>query len=689
MTDNAHAIMSEEWSLQNLPPEGHADVGPFFYRLFEDAMFEKERLGLPDRWFENHRLFRGDHWNKNRVSKKSVQNKPVVNLIFANIQRTVANLTARNPIAEVVSIDGIKDGTDQILSQKLRQWWGETEQGVGLSKSGFIMEIYGTVWEKGVPDIRNNCCKAVSIDNYAIFPAPGYYDSVQDLPYICHAYPLSVKEIEAIYRIKGVDHDDTYSLFGEDREDNAPIPSGSRYGTQNSPGNFSSTKHPIANIRDLRQARGLVIEIWVRDFRKCDCAETGAKSKAKSDDVNPQPDIERVGVTKSAAEVDVEINAEEPRPYYPGNIRMVTITNRGRLVCLDAANPNVNPNLPDSKSRLCHLYNNFPFSKACSYEDTASMWGFSAAEQTDDLNLKINEILARIVGYIRMVCLPPLIVPLDTEIKTTKITNRAGLVLRPKNHIVGAGIRFLQVPSLPPDFFRLIDTLLTFFDRIYAIEDVDRGATPKNIQAASAIVTLQERNAVLMRQKIRAIDFMVRERGRWEISFLQNFAWKEENIEVQDVTLTFRGTDLAGRMFNYLVESGSTVAKTDLQKQDQAMELFKAGAIDREALLETVNFDGWRKVVERMGEDQIDQALNILVQAGLPEDQAMMLKQVLSQPQGGPGGTAEGANPQLAQPPGDNGSGGMAPTPQPGMPMAVQGAATVPPGQLQPSVAGV
>jgi hypothetical protein len=40
-----------------------------------------------------------------------------------------------------------------------------------------------------------------------------------------------------------------------------------------------------------------------------------------------------------------------------------------------------------------------------------------------------------------------------------------------------------------------------------------------------------------------------------------------------------------------------------------------------------------------MGENDLDQALQILIDSGLPEEQAIQLKQFLIQPQGGPGDT--------------------------------------------------
>jgi hypothetical protein len=654
----------QKWTLNNLPPPGDPDAGKFFWGLFEASMHEKDRLGLPDRWFENHRLYRGDHWNKNRLAPQS-QDLTSVNLIFSNIQRTVANLTSRNPIAEVQSTDGIEDGADLLLSQKIKNWWNEEEQGKSLTRTCLNMEIYGVTVEKAVPDIEHNTLKVVVVDPYAWFPAPGVFDDVNDMPYMAHAYAMPVDEVESIFGVEGVQSDDTYSLLGEDREENVPIPAGTRYGSMNSPNNFSNVKHPVMAQRDLREARALVVEMWVRDNR-----EEPVTIQAGADPLTGEP-----------------IMAESSQPVFPGGIRKITLTNRGNLVLDDVGNPNINPALPRELQEKCYLYDRFPFSKANSYEDASTIWGFSAAEQTEDLNLKINRILSRVGDYIETVCRPPLIIPQDTGIKKTKVTNKAGLILRPVSSAVAAQIRFLQVPNLPSNFFDLLNTYLMFFDRIYAMEDVDRGETPSNIQAASAIVTLQERNAVLMRHKIRALDSLVRERGRWMISYMQNFAWKDELIKVQDGMVQYRGTDYAGREFNYLVESGSTVAKTELQKQDQALQLYDRQAIDRQALLETLNFPNWKEIIERTGENQLDQALMILIQAGLPENEAMMLREYLAQSQGGPGNApqnGEGPAGQGAQtrPAGGN---GQARPPQPGMPRANQG--QIPGPKTQPGIA--
>ena len=161
----------------------------------------------------------------------------------------------------------------------------------------------------------------------------------------------------------------------------------------------------------------------------------------------------------------------------------------------------------------------------------------------------------------------------------------------------------------------------------------------------------------MIRQKIRSVDFLVRQRGRVAISHFQNFGVEPELIDVQGDAVQIHGVSLAGRKFNYVVESGSTVAKTNLQVQEQAVELYKLNAVDRQALLETLNFPGWKEIIERVGEGQLAQAIQILIQAGMPEEMAMELQRQLMEPQGGPGnrpqadGRAQGPQPGAVGPP--------------------------------------
>jgi hypothetical protein len=79
--------------------------------------------------------------------------------------------------------------------------------------------------------------------------------------------------------------------------------------------------------------------------------------------------------------------------------------------------------------------------------------------------------------------------------------------------------------------------------------------------------------------------------------------------------------------------------RTSLQLEEQAKDLYDKGAIDRQALLEALNFPNWKKIIERSSEGQVDQALQILVAAGLDDETAYALRAYVMEQNQGPGGS--------------------------------------------------
>jgi hypothetical protein len=71
------------------------------------------------------------------------------------------------------------------------------------------------------------------------------------------------------------------------------------------------------------------------------------------------------------------------------------------------------------------------------------------------------------------------------------------------------------------------------------------------------------------------------------------------------------------------------------------MDLANNGFVDQQALLEGLNIPNADEIIERMAEDKLGQAMQILIGAGMPEEQAMMIMQVLQEAQGAPGNRPE------------------------------------------------
>lgn len=603
--------MEEKWDISNPPPEGHKDVAEFAWQLFMDGLAEKERLNLHKTWRANYRLFRGNHWGE-----KKKRSNLTINLFFSNVLRTVANITAREPSAECVDLDGTAAGYDKTATARLRKWWQDSKQQQKLKDSIQNMEVNGITIEKATWG-RNEEPNVIICDPFSFIPAPGNWDDIAlKAPYVCHAYPKNVHEIKKFYKLKDdVEASEIYSRLGVDRENERPnMSTGTDYYSS-----VSDTNLTIPST-DYLDEQALIVEVWLRDL-------------SFDKDKNPK---------------------------YPGGIRRIIVTNEGKTVCDDSKNPSINFEMEPGDYSKSYLFNRFPFWKANSYRDTTSIWGFSAAEQTADMNMHINEIISRLVRHVKRSLTGILIIPPESGIASSRISNDTGIILWPQTHEAAAGIRFLQQPPLSADFYRAFDLLISFYDRVYSIQDADRGERPAQVTAASAIVALQERNAVLIQHKINEGDYLVEQRGMAAISLWQNFGTDVETIKIDDDTQEFQGIELAGRNINFTVEAGSSTPKTQLQIQEQSQALYQQGAIDQQALLENINFPQWGKIVERMAEDKLGAAIQLLIQAGLPQEQGIALQQFLMQNQGGPGSAPQ--NPPATSP-----------QPEPGTPKAYQG----------------
>ncbi len=621
-----------KWNLENIPPKGHKDVADFAFGLFEIARIEKERLNKPQDFLSNYALYRG----KQSSGVLPVTNAQTpVNLYFSNIERTVSNITARAPVGEVVDLDGIKDGAEDLFTTKLKKWWKDTGQQTKTRASARTMEIYGITPEKPFWDKDRSEPNIMVTDPFAFFPAPGNYDDIStEAPYCCFAYLDFVDKVESDFGVKDIAQEDAYELLGVERE---------KYKADN----YSQVKQRIGNYEDpmVRVGRSdklasdkkiercLIIEVWIRDKRT-----KPVKEEYELVDEQGMP-----AVNESGQELVERVSQKVP--VYPDSVRKITITkhkpstksqNRSEYLTLDdCANPNINPVLETELAENTHPWGRFPVYTANSYRDLISVWGFAAAEQVGDLVVKINQIINKLIAYVINVMTPPLVVQKNCGITRSMIESSISkggrLILMPTTP--NARIEFLQVPNLPATFFQVLELIIRMFDRIYQIEDADRGEAPKGVIAASAIVALQERNQVMMQAKTSAIDTIAEQRSRWAIGLWQNFGTQEDLVEVGGEPVPFIGARYAGRKFSFVVESGSTTPRTSLQIQELSGVLFSEGVIDQQARLEAVNFPGWKEILMRMQAPMFEQLLMELEEMGLPEEILVAIEQVVTEKQ--------------------------------------------------------
>jgi hypothetical protein len=593
--------MSKDWNLSNLPPRGHKDVAIFANTLFEIARVELERIGKHEDLLANYSLYRGK--TVGGVKGRSVGITPV-NLYFSNIERTVANITAREPVGEVVDLDGFdQDGAEDILDSKLRKWWKETNQQVKIRSSARTMEIYGITVEKPAWNKEQECPNIMISDPYTFYPAPGFYEEIDvEAPFVSYAYLRYIDNVKAEFGAEHLVPDEAYDLLGTVREEYK--------GTGCTPLDVSLTgkyQDPMVKAGaashgapDKKLERCLVKEVWVRDFS----TKTVTEERPIIDPETKLP------LKNGLGEMLIK-NATRKVRIYPDGVRKITIAavsqgeSGGYVVLDDCPNPNINPNLDIEIAKLTHPWGRLPAYHANSYKDLVSLWGFAAAEQVGDLIVKINKIIARLINYVINVMSPPLIVQkhcgITREMIESSLKRSGRLILMPTSP--NARIEFMQIPNLPSTFFQVLEVIVGFFDRVYAIESADRGQAPRGVIAAAAIISLQERNQELMQSKTSAVETLVENRSRWCIGLYQNFGTSVEHVDVGGDPVEFIGTNFAGRKFSYVVESGSTTPRTSLQMQEVAKWLWETKAIDQKAVLEIMNVPDWPRLERDSRED--------------------------------------------------------------------------------------
>ncbi|MCK5237395.1 MAG: hypothetical protein KAR06_10445, partial [Deltaproteobacteria bacterium] len=381
--------------------------------------------------------------------------------------------------------------------------------------------------------------------------------------------------------------------------------------TSNLPNNYVDAQGSQGDKGGIKRA--MVIEIWCKDYEMVQqpvmqpqpvLDETGQMIKDPQNQGQPLIEPQPVEDPQNPGQPLMQ-----PVPKYPGFIRRVTIANQGNVVLADMPNPSINPNLPPEVASKSYLWDKYPYIKCDSNSDDVNFWGISGTEQLEVLIQEVNRKVSMVSAYINRTFKPAVIVPKNTGIPAKEVHNLPGMLLRPNNHVTGSGIRALDIPSLPSDYFKFIELLLKLVDILSGIHDVTEGRKPTGIAAASAIIALQEKAETIFREKIRNQDLLLEERGRMWISLSQNWYTEFRTITLsgrfQDQAgqnfMQFKGTDMQGE-FSFDVVSGSTMPKSMFARREQALQLAQGGFIDQKALLDEFDFPGADEIIQRMSQ---------------------------------------------------------------------------------------
>lgn len=604
------------------PPEGHAEVGPWVNETFMIAKKDKDRLKWDEKWYRNHELVRGKHFRTQQAGARSRDNRGkyprvMINLFHVAWTVTVANLTDNKPKFDIVPHDEAAKSSQPVMNGAASDWWRRTRQQQTLSETVQQNEKYGTTLEKmifatelegGRGDIA-----CIVVDNYRFFPWPGILD-IQNMPQFYEIDVVSLREIQHKWPETGAKvkpEQAVTKLLGKDRDE---VRAGSLAGgrrSNNLPNNYAEGEG--YSYKDARIDNALVIECWCRDYTMEDDEKIQEQTF-----LDPATGIETPVLDAGGEPILERVKTGRKVPKYPGFIRLIHVTNSGKVVLDDMPNPSINPTIAPEDAQNTYLWDRYPYQKATSYSDGTNFWGYSIVEQIEVLVLEINKKISKISAYIDKTAYPTLVNPKNSGIESHKISNLPGMQIRPATHTMVPFIKYLDMPPLPSDFYKYIEMLLRLIDVITGIHEVTEGRKPAGISSGVAIAQLQEKAQTIFRDKIRNLDLLIEERGRMWVSLAQNWYTEKRKVTMsgknaQDLGefVDFEGADFQGE-FSFEVVAGSTMPKSVFVRNEQAVALATQGFLDQRAVLEALEWPQIEEVILRMQQGPLGQLLERL-----------------------------------------------------------------------------
>jgi len=593
-----------------LPPEGAGEkIAVRVFEILKEILDDKDARGLPRRWNRNYELKRGKHW---RNAAGTTLPLVTANLIHVNRLRTINVLTDNNPTFDVSRLGDTEQYDEQAFDAIQRcaeYWWNEQEQQDVLESSVNNGEDYGIAIEKVVfnPDLEEGGeVETIVVDPFHFGFYPTTLTDPRDLQKceaVLHYYPMSLREAKRRWpkvadRIRADD-----DILKELRDERTEVASGGGK-SGNLLTTFAATVQNLVNfhlgrVDEKTDKQVLIVEAWVHDYTM------------------------------------VTTEGGDKKPKYPGFIRCVTCCN-GRLVLEDRPNPNINPNLDEEQARKTYLYDKYPFCAVNSHKDTASAWGMSDAEQLEKLNAEFNKAVSQFVLMKDRAARAKIINPRTSGVQNMDFTNDRGII-NPINAEQGAGIRYLDYPAIPADIQAGIQLFQDLFFRVAGTFDLDLAqTTTSHALAYKSIAALIEQAATMLRGKIRHYSRLIRERGRMYISMAQNFYTEDRWITYRDLSGMPTTRKINGQTLlvpaKLSVVVGSTMPRSQIQVREEAVELYRLGAIDRQELLNRLDWPSVRDVVERMNSGPLGELFAKLQAAGMSPETIQVIQQIAGLP---------------------------------------------------------
>jgi hypothetical protein len=566
-----------------------------------------------DKWLK---WYGGAQWDARRPSYKA---SPSLNVLRAAVQTVLPIMTDSSPDFDINPQEPSDYQFADTLNKLVDNWWQRRNMQVSLTTCIldsliFPIGVMKCVWNDEIDGIGDIECSRVDPRNI-------YVDAdctdFTDAKYIIEEKWIGSSELKIKFPDKAQYITGARSATDSKRQDSGKTMGGDV--TLQSPidqdvqiqSNGDSDKNTSATAGQLKSVR--VLECWVRD-------ETMDEQQVE------------------------DKNGEQSTVFkkkYP----------RGRVITI----------LPDSQVLLQAVDNpyadgKFPYVRFVDTLVAGQIWGDGEVGPLIETQKMINKVGATITDWCNRMTNSVWVIDDDSGVNPAMLTNQVGLIISKRR---GTEVRREAAQNLPSEVFEFYNLLMRLIDQQSGIHDTSRGRTPSGVTAAAAIQSLQDADQTRIRLKERNLQaslvqlgYMVTSRmlqfyttprvvritgaQEWP-EFYEVFFSREEQQEQgnpypdqfadaqemiptkkyvantkqyqfspstrQYVAVTdWQQTAPSKGEFDVEVQAGTSLPFMKQRRSNLAFQLFQAGAIDQEALLEAVEFPKSDETMRRMNE---------------------------------------------------------------------------------------
>ena len=213
-----------------------------------------------------------------------------------------------------------------------------------------------------------------------------------------------------------------------------------------------------------------------------------------------------------------------------------------------------------------------------------SFWNTSYVEQLIEPNVIVNRVLTALNQWLMEIAKFRAAVPRGSKISKVNVSGVSTGTVLEYTPIAGVPWQNIDIPEAPSTMWRMLDNVISIYDRIAHSYEVNRGQrAPGRVEAGFAINQLQEASTQFLATPLRLYEIREKEAIRIYLEFMQDKYLEDREAKIlgesrETEVYTLIGRDLSTNIDIKIVK-GSALPRSKIGQNAYVMELVNNGLL--------------------------------------------------------------------------------------------------------------